>query len=307
MDLKSSSTSWIWSVRDGSALNTNDQAANLQIHSVQGAFKFDLTKASGGNSVNPFQDATATSTAAGGTAPTAAVSGANSGPDANSTSESSGASSDGGNKALIHRTVIAHGIIMPLAFVIFFPLGALTIRLLSMPGTVWVHAGAQVFAYSMAIAGLGLGVWIAVNTQQVQSTIPCLLVRSLPSDDLTTDQRGPSHHRHHRRLPPPPPTLPGPVASLPLRPHLTPHLLGHRARLARPRPHHPRRHQRRPRTAAVGQHTHRRDRLRYRGRLGGDYVRHRGGVGRQEEEEHYGYWDGRREGGEGKSGGRLQS
>lgn len=168
MDLKSSSTSWIWSVKDGSALNTNDQAANLQIHSVRGAFKFDLTKAAGGNSVNPFQDATATSTAAGGAAPTSAVSGANSGPNANSDSSSSGASSDdSGSKAIGHRIVIAHGVIMALAFLIFFPLGALTIRLLSRPGTVWVHAGAQVFAYCMAIAGLGLGVWLAINTQAV--------------------------------------------------------------------------------------------------------------------------------------------
>lgn len=190
MDLKSSSTSWIWSVRDGSALNTNDQAANLQIHSVQGAFKLDLTKAAGGNSVNPFQDATATSTAAGGTAPTAAVSDANSGPNANGTSGASGASPDGassasgddsGSQAMTTRMIIAHGIIMPLAFVIFFPLGALTIRVLSTPGAIWVHGGAQVFAYSMAIVGLGLGVWIAVNTQQVSG--PFFLARLyLPFD-----------------------------------------------------------------------------------------------------------------------------
>ena len=172
MDLKSSSSSWIWAVKDGAALNTNDQSANLQIHSAQGAFKFDLTKASGGNSVNPIQDASATSTAAGGTAPTAAVSGAESGPDANSNTDASSAGSeDGGERAKGRRIVIAHGVIMGLAFVIFFPLGALTIRLLSAPGTVWVHAGAQVFAYSMAIAGMGLGIWIAVKTQQVSQAL----------------------------------------------------------------------------------------------------------------------------------------
>jgi len=176
MDLKSSSSSWIWSVKDGSSLNTDDQSANLQQHSVQGAFNFDLTKASGGNSLNPFQDATATSTAAGGTAPTSAVSGANSGPNASSNSSSdSGSSSgggassgDGGSKAKGHRMIIAHGVLMGFAFVIFFPLGAMTIRLLSFTGAVWVHAGSQVFAYSAALAAFGIGLWIAVNTQQVR-------------------------------------------------------------------------------------------------------------------------------------------
>ncbi|KAI9872543.1 MAG: hypothetical protein M1830_001493 [Pleopsidium flavum] len=206
MDLKSSSSSWIWAVKDGSSLDTNDQSANLQQHSVQGAFKFDLTKASGGNSLNPFQDATATSTAAGGAAPTSAVSGANSGPNASSDgSSSSGSSSEGddsgssgGSKAMEHRMVIAHGVLMSLAFLIFFPLGALTIRLLSFAGTVWVHAGAQVFAYSMALAAFGIGIWIAVNTQQLNNAHPIIGITVL---SLLTLQPllGLTHHIHYVR------------------------------------------------------------------------------------------------------------
>lgn len=178
MDLKSSSTSWIWAVRGGNALNTNDQSANLPEHSNMGAFKLDLTKAAGGSSLNPFQDATASST-------TAAASGSTSGPDASSSgapdstggsagndSGSGGDGEEGGSKAMTHRMVIAHGILMALAFVIFFPLGALTIRFLSVRHTIWIHAGAQVFAYSIAIAAFGLGVWIAVHTEQVRNPPP---------------------------------------------------------------------------------------------------------------------------------------
>lgn len=175
MDLKSSSSNWIWSVKDGSPLNTDDQSANIQQHSGQGAFNLDLTKAAGGNSVNPFQDATATSTAAGGSAPTSAVSGANSGTDATSDGSPGGGSSSSGDgssgsdasQTKQNNMIIAHGVLMSLAFVIFFPSGALIMRLLSRPGTVWIHAGSQVFAYLTAIAALGIGAWVAVDTQQV--------------------------------------------------------------------------------------------------------------------------------------------
>lgn len=63
---------------------------------------------------------------------------------------------------------------MSLAFLIFFPFGALTVRLLSFSNTIWVHAGAQVFAYLVALSAFGLGVWIAVTTQQV-----CVLISTL--------------------------------------------------------------------------------------------------------------------------------
>lgn len=46
---------------------------------------------------------------------------------------------------------------------IFFPFGALTVRLLSFKGLVWVHAGTQLTAYAIAISGMGIGVWLAVE------------------------------------------------------------------------------------------------------------------------------------------------
>ncbi|KAF2728635.1 CBD9-like protein [Polyplosphaeria fusca] len=57
--------------------------------------------------------------------------------------------------------LIAHGTLAALAFVIFFPMGAIAIRLASFPGVVWLHAAFQVFAYLVYIAAFGLGVYIA--------------------------------------------------------------------------------------------------------------------------------------------------
>ena len=63
-----------------------------------------------------------------------------------------------------------HGVLMGIAFLGLFPLGAIMIRLLSFPGLVYVHAAIQVLALILAIVGLGLGVWLAQKLGDV-----CLL------------------------------------------------------------------------------------------------------------------------------------
>lgn len=70
---------------------------------------------------------------------------------------------------------MTHGILMGLAFVIFFPLGGLVIRLLSCRSLVWIHAGSQIFAYSLALAGFGIGVWLAIHTHNVRPQSPSTL------------------------------------------------------------------------------------------------------------------------------------
>lgn len=59
------------------------------------------------------------------------------------------------------KTLIAHGVLAALAFVILFPSGAILMRLASFPGLVWVHGAFQIFAYLVYVAGFGLGVYIA--------------------------------------------------------------------------------------------------------------------------------------------------
>lgn len=65
---------------------------------------------------------------------------------------------------------------MGIAFVVLFPLGAIILRILSFRGLVWVHAAIQVFAYILAVAGLGLGVYIAIY--------PDSQVRNLHLEDI---------------------------------------------------------------------------------------------------------------------------
>lgn len=61
----------------------------------------------------------------------------------------------------ISHAKIAHGTIMCLAFVIFFPAGSFMIRLGRFKGVVYVHMGIQLFAYMMALAGMGLGIYVS--------------------------------------------------------------------------------------------------------------------------------------------------
>lgn len=182
MDFTSSNTNWIWAVKSGSPLHTDSQSANLQIHTSYDSFHFDLTKARGGNSVNPFADTTATSTTAGSTSPSASSSSGSESTQSGGSSSSGDEGSSGGSAATgaggayasivaefnkRNKAVIAHGALMSLAFALFFPSGSILMRLFSFRGLVWVHAAFQMFTYAMALAGLGLGVYISVWPSQV--------------------------------------------------------------------------------------------------------------------------------------------
>ncbi|ORY13387.1 hypothetical protein BCR34DRAFT_599924 [Clohesyomyces aquaticus] len=58
------------------------------------------------------------------------------------------------------KILIAHGVLAALAFVIFFPIGSILIRLASFPGVWLVHGLFQLFAYLVYIAAFGIGVWL---------------------------------------------------------------------------------------------------------------------------------------------------
>lgn len=180
MSLTDSSSPWIWSMRGGSAIASNDQSADLQQHDNYGTFQIDLAKATGGNSINPFaQSSTSTNASSTASAPLAVstTSGGEEGPKK-------------GPSPTKHMRVIAHGVLMSLAFLyvmiscintwsansfrIFFPFGALTVRLLSFKGLVWVHAGTQLTAYAIAISGMGIGTWIAVTDNVVSQPTSCV-------------------------------------------------------------------------------------------------------------------------------------
>ncbi|KAG8530205.1 uncharacterized protein KY384_004705 [Bacidia gigantensis] len=123
----------------------------------------------GGSSLNPFVDSSTSAAAT-----TSASAPAASGSAASSSSENAGgvAGPESGATGYTltpaqiadlkrhQRALIAHGCLMALAFVIFYPLGGILVRLLHVKGTVWIHAGVQAFAYTLTIAGMGCGVYV---------------------------------------------------------------------------------------------------------------------------------------------------
>ncbi|MCJ1463566.1 hypothetical protein MMC07_002174 [Pseudocyphellaria aurata] len=157
MDFTSSNTQWIWAVKGGPPVKSSSPSySGLRHHDSSGSLTFDLTVAKGGNSLNPFATQAATSgTASSASSPTSSAS---------SGSGNTGASTSFDNiRQKRERATIAHGAVMGLAFALLFPLGSILIRVFSFSGLIWVHAATQMVAYALAIAGLGLGVWIALN------------------------------------------------------------------------------------------------------------------------------------------------
>lgn len=59
--------------------------------------------------------------------------------------------------------IVAHGVLAALAFVIFFPVGSILIRLGSFRGLWIVHGLFQLFAYVVYLAAFGIGVWMINN------------------------------------------------------------------------------------------------------------------------------------------------
>jgi len=63
------------------------------------------------------------------------------------------------------NSVIAHATCMGLAFAFLMPVGAIVMRVAKVKGVIWYHAAIMLFAYILAIAGLGLGVYIAIKPE----------------------------------------------------------------------------------------------------------------------------------------------
>ncbi|KAF2764718.1 CBD9-like protein [Teratosphaeria nubilosa] len=147
MDFTGSSTSWIYASKTGSALNSDDKSADIDMHDGHGDLTFDLTTARGGSSANPFVAAAATTTNS-------------SSGSSGVTSSSSGGGGGGGGGAIMQ---LAHGALACIAWVAIFPIGGILMRVASFTGLIWVHAALQIFGYAVYIAAAGLGIYIATN------------------------------------------------------------------------------------------------------------------------------------------------
>lgn len=178
MSFTDASSNWIWAYKSGPSISSDSTAAAVQFHTSYGETTFNLQQARGGSTSNPFVATDAL-------APTP---GMISGPSGSSSSSSSSSSSGSFSVPPQFRAVLlAHGILGGMAFALFFPLGGMAMRLLSFKGLVWVHAGFMMFAYAMALAVLGMGVWIAVTLKKLDRyhaiigivVIGCLLLQPI--------------------------------------------------------------------------------------------------------------------------------
>ena len=135
MDLSGPNQPWIWAYKNGNPIRSNSISVHIQKHDdgAYASFALNMNTLSPSNSSNPFLDPINTQ--------------------ATNTSDSSA----GYNGIAIP----IHCVIMCLAFVVGFPLGAFLIRLMSFRGLVWIHAAIQILSYLATIIGLGLGVYIA--------------------------------------------------------------------------------------------------------------------------------------------------
>lgn len=154
MDPTDSGSPWIWAVKYGKPLNSDSPSATIQEHDEEGNQVVDLTKATGNNAANPFTELSSSSAVAASAA----------------TEKGKG----GGDAASFNRMVTAHAVLMVIAFVILYPFSALTLYFFPTLGIMTTHAPLQVFNTCLVIAGMGLGISIAKDSDQLDTYHPII-------------------------------------------------------------------------------------------------------------------------------------
>lgn len=99
------------------------------------------------------------------------------------------------------KTLIAHGLVTSIAFVILFPLFAVGLHIITWSKTVpRIHAPLQLFTLCLALSGLGLGVYASLTTEEqtdsIHVTIGLVVVGGLL---LVQPLVGLIQHLHFRR------------------------------------------------------------------------------------------------------------
>lgn len=173
MSPTNSRSDWIWAIKQGSALDSTSESAQISQHDTMGTFHLNLQQGIGGSSSNPFvqQQLHTSSTPSTATQPaetngpsTAQTSTAQTtvqpsiipvSPTATGSSSGSSSGFTFTNTDSIRR---AHGTIMSLLFLVFFPLFALTLYLPTARRVRYVHAPLQAIGLVLLIVGLATGV-----------------------------------------------------------------------------------------------------------------------------------------------------
>lgn len=143
---------WIHGRKGGQSLDTTDLQASITEHDVHDGFTWNYSNAVGGASLNPF------------TASDAVVS---SGP-------ASANSSSGGNRTTRRNILLAHGVLASLAFLVFFPLGSIVMRVGGFNGVLQAHIATQILSWLLFIAAFGLGLWYGITGKYMSEAHPIL-------------------------------------------------------------------------------------------------------------------------------------
>ena len=170
MSFTDSSSKWIWASAPGqNAVKSDSASAEIAMHDENGELTFDLTKAVSTSSTdpnNPFSNITTTSVSGGDPSGSPGGEGEGGAPGSSSTSSSY---VDLGVLDMLAKVRTAHASLLSLAFLFFFPLGAILVRVASFKQTIWAHAATQAFSYALAIAGMGMGIWMAQTVDRLNS------------------------------------------------------------------------------------------------------------------------------------------
>ncbi|KAJ4356927.1 hypothetical protein N0V95_002941 [Ascochyta clinopodiicola] len=142
---------WIHARRAGDPMDTTDVQARIVQHNEHGGFTWNYSNAIGGASTNPF------------TASDTAVSG--------STPGSAGASS---SRTMRSHILLVHGIFASLAFLVFFPVGAIVMRLGRFNNVLKVHVAVQVFSWLLYIIAFGLGLYYGITGDYMTEAHPII-------------------------------------------------------------------------------------------------------------------------------------
>ncbi|OJJ05875.1 hypothetical protein ASPVEDRAFT_175163, partial [Aspergillus versicolor CBS 583.65] len=172
-DVTSSSSPWIWAVKNGPFLDSDDTSENLPMHDFYGTATLDLKQATGGSSGNPFLGDSGTST----TAQTATT------VDLQSVS----------------RKRIAHAVIMIVAFVVLLPLFALAVPVVPSPQIVSIHACLQLCTLALTVAGLGIDISMAKDLQLIGFYHPIIGITTVSCLILFQPAMGLAQHLYFRR------------------------------------------------------------------------------------------------------------
>lgn len=172
--LTSSASPWVWAVKYGPALNSNSLSETITIHDASGVAALNLQQATGGSSEDPFVGASKGSSSAGYSLSTV-------------------------NAGFINKLRTAHATLMIVVFVLLFPSFALSLHIFPSSKIVDIHASMQLFTLGLAIAGFGIGIYMAQNLQLVGGYHPIIGIVVVSSLILFQPMMGLLQHRYFRK------------------------------------------------------------------------------------------------------------